>query len=109
MDFLSSLDWQAVLIGATNLVAIPLIVRGFQLIQAKLGTERYEQARQRAKDVVRAAEILGARQVIEDKKEWALAALENGLLKAGIKVDLETIDNLIESAVVKEVNAAPGK
>lgn len=62
---------------------------------------RLEQA---ALIVVKAAEQMHANETIQDKKKYALALLNDFLMTRGIKLDLNMLEALVESAVLTEFN-----
>jgi hypothetical protein len=88
-----------VLIGAAIAVAKHYIDE----IKSRMSQDQYIFAGELARQVVLAAEQNGLRGAIENeatvKKAWALERLEASLVGKGIHLDLDKLDDLIESAV----------
>lgn len=69
------------------------------MVQARIGEENLRRAQIIIANAVRAAEQLGLLKTITDKKAWALEKAQKWLDEAGIEMDLEEIDDLVEAWV----------
>ena len=84
-------------------------VRGWwESIKAKIPQEQYAFADMIARQLVLAAEQNGLAGKLSNeasvKYDWVLDNMERQLREAGIKLDLHTLSNMIESAVKAELN-----
>lgn len=75
-----------------------------QFIKSKTTVNQQDALLNLAKQAVLAAEQLGITGVIEDKKSWAFALVNELLKKQGINVTAEQIDAAIEATVMQEFN-----
>lgn len=73
-------------------------------IEASIGSENWNLAVGMARGAVQAAEQLGARKLIADKKSYAIKWLSNALEARGVFLDEETLSTLIEAMVFNEIN-----
>lgn len=73
-------------------------------VEASIGSENWKLAVGMARGAVQAAEQLGAKKVITDKKNYALGWLSDALEERGIFLDEESIATLVEAMVFDEIN-----
>jgi len=101
------MDWQHLLTGVVTTVVGAALVLLIRLAAQWLSMHMTEAQRAHAKDLiltlVRAAEQSGLLKDGAAKKAWVLAQAQAQLAKAGIPLDLATLDTLIE-ATVGELN-----
>lgn len=109
------MDWMGLLSKVLETVLVvavpPLVVALLGLVIAKIRTEWQRLAAEKpelayylemAADVaVGAAEQMGLKNMIKDKKLFAIAYAEKWLAANGLTVDLDLIEGAIEAAVIK--------
>jgi hypothetical protein len=110
MEFLSELA-QSVLLAIAPIIASALAAWLIGMARAAwakakqtVGDEWAWALDEGAKIAVRAAEQLKLAEIIEDKKDYAVATLQAYLDERGLKVDLAVLEAAIEAAVLSEFN-----
>lgn len=110
MEFLSELA-QSVLLAVAPIIASALaayligMAKGaWAKAKQTVGDEWAWALDEGAKIAVRAAEQLKLAEIIEDKKDYAVATLQAYLDERGLKIDLAVLEAAIEAAVLSEFN-----
>ena len=94
LEFLknSGINWAEVIVGIVSIVLTGVII---PLIKSKLDTDKLKKAQFIVREAAQAAEQISEHGDNDRKYEYVVACLE----KAGIKLQKETVEMFIESAV----------
>jgi len=85
---------------------VGLVVQFIRVQQAKLKgmyPSQYEMLGKVAATAVKIAEQLGVKNLIENKKQWAIDYVQVEVNKLGLEVSMEEIANIIEKALFDEI------